>query len=116
MASITGCTISADDAREYETSHRNLPLTSTETDTRMPAPPTDEQRVLTFAELQELIETGRVDQIPNNKAVPDALNVSFPVFFFFLVVANVTRAAGCCPKRVYYASTKETLGDELEPT
>jgi len=78
MASITGCAISVDDVREYETSRRNPVMTDTETDTRMP----DERRVLTFAELQELIETGRVDQIPNNKAIPDALNVSLQVFFF----------------------------------
>ena len=112
--SITGCTISADEAREYETSRRSLlAVTGTETDTRIPAPPTDEQRVLTFAELQELIETGRVDQIPNNKAIPDALNVSFQIFLSFWLIANVTRAAGCCPQRVYCVNTKETLGDEL---
>lgn len=38
----------------------------------------DESRILTFAELQELIELGKVDQIPNNKVIPDKLNVCFP--------------------------------------
>lgn len=36
----------------------------------------EEPRVLTFTELKELIETGRLDQIPNNKVIPDALNVN----------------------------------------
>lgn len=42
------------------------------------APPdaNDENRVLTFAELKELIETGNVDKIPNNKVIPEGLNVS----------------------------------------
>lgn len=39
----------------------------------------DETRVITFAELQALINSGREDLIPNNKLIPDALNVSFPL-------------------------------------
>ena len=42
--------------------------TETETD--------DSTRVLSFAELKELIESGRVDKIPNNKHIPNKLNVS----------------------------------------
>ncbi len=34
-----------------------------------------EARTLTFAELQALIEQGKTDEIPNNKHIPDALNV-----------------------------------------
>ncbi len=30
---------------------------------------------LTFAELQTLIEQGKTDEIPNNKHIPDAINV-----------------------------------------
>lgn len=37
-----------------------------------------ESRILTFAELQHLIESGKVDQIPNNKIIPDKLNVGLP--------------------------------------
>lgn len=37
---------------------------------------TDESRVLSFAELKSLIEQGKTDQIPNNKHIPDAINVS----------------------------------------
>ena len=32
-------------------------------------------RTLTFTELQTLIEQGKTDEIPNNKHIPDALNV-----------------------------------------
>ncbi|KJA23846.1 hypothetical protein HYPSUDRAFT_39372 [Hypholoma sublateritium FD-334 SS-4] len=38
----------------------------------------DENRVLTFAELKELIETGNVDKIPNNKIIPEGLNDAPP--------------------------------------
>lgn len=31
--------------------------------------------MLSFAELKELIETGNVDKIPNNKIIPEGLNV-----------------------------------------
>lgn len=34
-----------------------------------------EMRVLTFAELKSLIEQGKTDDIPNNKTIPDTLNV-----------------------------------------
>ena len=32
-------------------------------------------RALTFAELQSLIEQGKTDEIPNNKHIPDTINV-----------------------------------------
>ena len=35
-----------------------------------------EPRHLSFAELKTLIEQGRTDEIPNNKQIPDKLNVS----------------------------------------
>ncbi|KAF9523814.1 hypothetical protein CPB83DRAFT_723735, partial [Crepidotus variabilis] len=38
----------------------------------------DDTRVLTFAELRELIESGKTDQIPNNKVIPDRLNALEP--------------------------------------
>lgn len=36
---------------------------------------TEGNHILTFAELQELITTGQVDGIPNNKVIPGGLNV-----------------------------------------
>lgn len=59
-----------DEAREYERL-KGRPL-------EPPASPEPEEpRVLSFAELKELIESGRVDQIPNNKVIPEKLSVSF---------------------------------------
>lgn len=54
---MTGNALTMDEARDYER--------------RLKAP-----RVLSFAELKELIESGRVDQIPNNKFIPEKLSVS----------------------------------------
>ena len=36
----------------------------------------EEVRTLTFAELKALIEQGKTDGIPNNKEIPNLLNVS----------------------------------------
>ncbi|KAI5891085.1 uncharacterized protein SCHCODRAFT_02505178 [Schizophyllum commune H4-8] len=38
----------------------------------------DPPRTLTFVELQALIEAGRVDEIPNNREIPDKLNDAPP--------------------------------------
>jgi hypothetical protein len=35
----------------------------------------NDSQILSFAEIKELIETGRLDEIPNNKLIPDTLNV-----------------------------------------
>lgn len=35
-------------------------------------------RTLTFAELQSLIEQGKMDEIPNNKHIPDTINEAVP--------------------------------------
>ena len=34
-----------------------------------------EPRALSFAEIKELIEQGKTDQIPNNRVIPDELSV-----------------------------------------
>jgi len=36
---------------------------------------------LSFAEIKYLIENNKVDLIPNNKAIPDVLNVSSSMFW-----------------------------------
>ncbi|TFK53179.1 hypothetical protein OE88DRAFT_1734125 [Heliocybe sulcata] len=38
----------------------------------------EEMQTLSFAELKELIEQGKTDQIPNNKVITDALNTAPP--------------------------------------
>jgi hypothetical protein len=55
-------------AREFEVSLKSSPASATD----------DKNRVLSFAELKELIETGNVDKIPNNKIIPEGLNDAPP--------------------------------------
>jgi hypothetical protein len=35
----------------------------------------EESRILTFAEIKDLIEQGKTDQIPNNKYIPNVISV-----------------------------------------
>lgn len=68
---VTGQNLTAEDVL----SHRD-----TDTDLHNLTEPLDslhrEARPLTFAELKTLIELGKTDDIPNNKPIPDTLNVS----------------------------------------
>lgn len=50
------------------------------------ATPEDETRILTLAELKELIETGKTDKIPNNKIIAEKLSVRVFNFRFFTPV------------------------------
>ena len=61
-----------DEARDYELS---LPNTCTFNGAQVDSSAPHENRVLTFAELKELIESGNVDKIPNNKIISEKLNV-----------------------------------------
>ena len=69
------------EARDYELSLHN---TSSVDSAQVNSPATDENHVLTFAELKELIESGNMDKIPNNKIIPETLNVRLPFFFWNL--------------------------------
>ena len=62
-----------DEAREYEHS-RQAPATS-QASSEPSLSNEGETRILTFTELKELIESGKMDQIPNNKVISEALNV-----------------------------------------
>jgi len=65
---VLGGSITIEQAREYEASLKSDPASATN----------DETRVLSFAELKELIETGNVDKIPNNKVIPEGVNDAPP--------------------------------------
>jgi hypothetical protein len=71
----------------------------------------NEPRVLTFAELKELIQQGKTDQIPNNRIVPEGLNVGalfsspWSLFTCWLL--------GCTSKRIGRTCEEETLGKQL---
>ncbi|TFK32092.1 hypothetical protein BDQ12DRAFT_701316 [Crucibulum laeve] len=75
---MTDNSISMDEAREYERAHRKDTSSDAQTSIDASRATSEETRVLTFAELKELIETGKVDQIPNNKIIPEALNDAPP--------------------------------------
>ena len=106
MPRMTGSSITMDEARDYELS---LPSTDNgERPTSTTNEADDENRVLTLAELKELIESGDMDKIPNNKIIPEKLNVSYS--FYFLVSSNFTFTIGCDSKSIDGSYKKETLG------
>ncbi|KXN88438.1 hypothetical protein AN958_07344 [Leucoagaricus sp. SymC.cos] len=88
----TGNTLTLEEVKSYEqSSSKKTPSQPSELTTSLtpatalePAPASEqaegdeEPRVLTFAELKELIESGRLDEIPNNKTIPNALNEASP--------------------------------------
>ena len=76
---ITGNSITIDEARDYERGDEGQPSASASNSAA-----DDETRVLTFAELKELIESGKVDQIPNNKVIPEKINVRMPLHCIIL--------------------------------
>jgi len=74
---ITGSSITMNEARDYELSLHTS--TSTVNDAQVVnSPAADENRVLTLAELKELIESGNMDKVPNNKIIPETLNEAPP--------------------------------------
>ncbi|RDB17059.1 hypothetical protein Hypma_001778 [Hypsizygus marmoreus] len=80
---VTGNSVSMDEAREYEYALKGAASHGSGDMDAQPAASQsniddDDTRVLTFAELQELIETGKVDQIPHNKVIPEVLNAASP--------------------------------------
>jgi hypothetical protein len=62
-----------DEAREYE--HSRQTPSASQASYEPSLSNEGETRILTFAELKELIESGKTDQIPNNKVISEALNV-----------------------------------------
>jgi hypothetical protein len=71
-ASITGHSISEEEARPSETplAVEAAPTTTTASVQETPGD------VLTFDQLKDLIERGKADLIPNNRHIPEGLNVS----------------------------------------
>ncbi|TFK75609.1 hypothetical protein BDN72DRAFT_831924 [Pluteus cervinus] len=93
---VTGSSITPDQAREAELTRQqqllsvasgsqsesilpsNTVMVTPNPGSSQPPPTTAEDRVLTFAELQELIQAGKLDQIPNNKNIPNVLSKDIP--------------------------------------
>ncbi|KAJ7151403.1 hypothetical protein C8R43DRAFT_1005030 [Mycena crocata] len=78
---VTGNTLSMDAAREYEHAKEKTgstdPFPIPEFSAADSASPGDSE-VLSFAQLQALIEAGKADLIPNNKIIPEDLNDAPP--------------------------------------
>ncbi|KAF8497538.1 hypothetical protein F5888DRAFT_1613658 [Russula emetica] len=76
-----GCNISESDAKQVEGdrtyAHSTPEATVIQDQEVSPAIP-EASRTLTFAELQSLIEQGKMDEIPNNKHIPDTINEAVP--------------------------------------
>jgi hypothetical protein len=67
-----------------------------------------QSRILTFTELQQLIQSGKMDQIPNNKVIPDKLNVGLLGSLCRLLLNQASK--GKYPQRIQRPSDKEALG------
>jgi hypothetical protein len=87
MYRATGSSVTVDEVRAYEESlnqqdvdlgisSSTVPIETTTTLT--PSQTNDNPQILSFAEIKELIEAGRLDEIPHNKVIPDSLNVRPP--------------------------------------
>lgn len=74
---ITGNSITLEDALSFESGSTCLVDGDRLTEQRQAAG--EETHILTFAELKALIEQGKTDGIPNNKLIPNILNVSPPL-------------------------------------
>lgn len=60
-----------DDTREFESPSKTYALYTSNSEQSNDS----ESQVLTFAKLKELIEAGNIALIPNNKTIPNRLNV-----------------------------------------
>jgi hypothetical protein len=68
---MTGNSLTIEEARQAESGNLDRALYSHSPDAQ---DHTEEAPVLSFVQLKELIESGKMDQIPNNKLIPTGLN------------------------------------------
>jgi len=66
-------------------------------------------RTLTFAELQSLVEQGKTDEIPNNKDIPEAINV-VPISYSVLSCLAHEFTTGGCTQPVERTAAQKALG------
>ncbi|KAF7969662.1 hypothetical protein HWV62_26709 [Athelia sp. TMB] len=71
---VTGHTLSVEDIPATEPS----PLMGSSVSEDVALEGDGESRTLTFAELKDLIEQGKTDDIPNNRIIPEAINDAPP--------------------------------------
>ncbi|KAI0694102.1 hypothetical protein BC835DRAFT_1030956 [Cytidiella melzeri] len=79
---VTGSKVAVGEVLSIEeATNTTLVAAQSPTSTQEPASALDtnsEPRTLSFAELKELIEQGKTDQIPNNRIIPDELSKDAP--------------------------------------
>ena len=105
MSRVTGNSITPGDALNFESVVDGDDLT--EKQPRQAAG--DCARTLTFSELKALIEQGKTESVPNNKLIPNVLNVSLPPLIIS-PPSQASAAAGCASEREHYTNQKETMG------
>jgi hypothetical protein len=69
-------------------------------------------RTLTFAELQSLIEQGKMDEIPNNKHIPDTINVVLISYSILSFLAHNAHTGGRT-QSVERPATQKALGGPI---
>ncbi|KAH8077719.1 hypothetical protein BXZ70DRAFT_902133, partial [Cristinia sonorae] len=75
---LTGGSLTPEDVQEYRKSHPPTTTFGLENNASELQSETVPPRTLSFAELKALIESGRTDQIPNNRHIPNDLHASAP--------------------------------------
>ncbi|KAK7040723.1 hypothetical protein VNI00_009629 [Paramarasmius palmivorus] len=71
---VTGNTLSIEEAETFEQASAK----SSDVDPSADSSSQQQQESLTLAQIKEFIETGRADQLPNNKVIPGGLNEEPP--------------------------------------
>ena len=110
LCRVTGNSITLEDALGFKSSTR-LADGNRVTGQQHQQTAGEELPALTFAELKALIEQGKTDGIPNNKLIPNTLNVSPPPRLHYSPRESTSPALGCSPEREYRTDQKETMGD-----
>lgn len=107
---ITGSSITVDDVRESARAAQDPTVTvGVESSPPLTNSPAEEPQVLSFAELKELIEQGKTDQIPNNRVIPNDLSVHTP-YALLVAVTEGHDPTERGSKHVYSSAQEETLG------
>jgi hypothetical protein len=74
---VTGQNLTVEDVRSHQTTvDSQNPIEAMDLSPPSANSGDSETRLLTFAELTLLIQQGKTDDIPNNKVIPETLNVS----------------------------------------
>jgi hypothetical protein len=74
---VAGQNLTVEDVRSHQnTVDSQNPIEAMDLSPPSANPGDSETRLLTFAELTLLIQQGKTDNIPNNKVIPEMLNVS----------------------------------------